>query len=124
MSEKIAKETAAVYTVPATRLAIPPEWSWLTALNLEERTKFFQEIIDILAATQRSNEWSTLAELITAWKEKATTREEQALTQLKQQVIAAGGSPEIAALLGKYRGQLSSVDEFIHNKQLEKSLEQ
>jgi hypothetical protein len=24
---------------------------------------------------------------------------------------------EVASLLGKYRGQLSSVDEFIHNKQ-------
>jgi hypothetical protein len=30
---------------------------------------------------------------------------------------------EVASLLGKYRGQLSSVDEFIRNKQSEKSLE-
>ena len=123
MSEETIKEPAAVYTISVTRLAIPAEWNWLTTLNLEERTTFFQEIIDILSTTQLFNDWSKLTERIAAWKERAETHEEQVLAQLKQQFIAEGGSPEVAALLGKYRGQFSSVEEFIRNKQIEKSLE-
>jgi hypothetical protein len=52
-----------------------------------------------------------------------TAEEKQALAELRAQFIAEGGPPEIAALWGKYRGQLSSVDEFIRNKQNEKKLE-
>jgi hypothetical protein len=37
--------------------------------------------------------------------------------------ISEGGPSEVALLLGKYRGRLSSVEEFIRSKQIEKSLE-
>jgi hypothetical protein len=124
MSEETFKEAATVYTVSATRLTIPSEWSWLKSLNQEERNAFLQEIINLIATIQPSSEWIALAERIAAWKERAETYEEQELAKLKQQFIAEGGSPEIASLLGKYRGQLSSVEEFLHNKQIEKSLEQ
>ncbi len=123
MSEETIKETATAYTISAPRLAIPPEWNWLKSLGPEERITFLQEIINLIAAAYPSANWAKLAERIAAWKEHAETQEAQALAKLKQQFIAEGGSPEVASLLGKYRGQLSSVDEFIQHKQIEKSLE-
>ncbi len=124
MSEENIKEARAAYTISAIRLTIPPEWDWLKTLNAEERSAFLQEVIDLIAVSQPSTSWRKLAERIAAWQKRAETQETQALTKLKQQFVEEGGSPEVASLLGKYRGRLSSVDEFIQNKQIEKSLEQ
>jgi hypothetical protein len=124
MSEERLKEAATTYVAAATRLVIPPEWDWLGGLDAEDQGTFFQEIIDAIAAAQQSNDWTILTERIAVWKKRAESEEQPSLAQLKQQVIKEGGSPELAALVGKYRGRLSSVDEFIRNKQNEKSLEQ
>jgi hypothetical protein len=123
MSKKIIKEAVTTYTIPATSLTIPQDWIWLKGLDLEEQTAFFQEIIEAIVAAQQSGDWSKLTEQIANWKKRAEANETQTLTELKQQFISEGGPPEVALLLGKYRGRLSSVEEFIRSKQIEKSLE-
>lgn len=123
MDEGNVKETATAYTVLSTRLAIPPEWNWLRNFSAEDRAAFFQEIMDIIATARQPGDWTKLSERVAAWKKRAEANEQQALAELRQQFVKEGGLPEIASLLGKYRGQLSSVDEFIRNKQSEKSLE-
>lgn len=123
MSEDRIKEPATTYVAAATRLVIPPEWTWLAVFDAEDQGTFFQEIIDAIAAAQKSNDWTILTDRIAIWKKRAESEEHSSLAQVKQQVIKEGGSPEVAALVGKYRGRLSSVDEFIRNKQIEKSLE-
>ena len=123
MSEKMTKETAGAYTIPTTGLTIPSEWRWLQKLNPEQRSAFFQEILDTIASTQQSGDWTALGEQIEVWAKQAEAEEEKTLAELRAQFISEGGPAEIASLLGKYRGQLSSVDEFIRNKQYEKQLE-
>lgn len=123
MSKGKIKESVTAYTVLATRLSIPPEWDWLMIFKAEDRAAFFQEIIDAIAAAQQTEDWRVLTERIAAWKKRAEANEQQALAEQRQQFIKEGGPPEIISLFGKYRRQLSSVDEFIRDKQIEKSME-
>jgi len=118
-NEKTAREATAAYAVSTTQLILPPEWRWLEALNPEERTSFLKELIDAITTASQSGDWAGVLERITAWREVAEAREEQALNELRQQLIAEGCPPEVASLLGRYRGQISSVDTFIHRKQIE-----
>lgn len=71
MSEEEIKETAVAYTVSATQLTIPPSWTWLAAFDLEVQTAFLQEILNITAEAQLSNDWNKLKMQITAWQEQA-----------------------------------------------------
>ena len=109
--------------MPSSGLNIPAEWTWLKRLKPEQQVAFFQEIIDTIASVEQSGDWTALREQIRAWEKKVASEEEETLAELKAQFISEGGPAEIATLLGKYRGQLSSVEEFIRHKQSEKSLE-
>lgn len=124
MSEETIKETAKAYTNAAPQLIVPPEWNWLRAFSAEDQAAFFQEIIDAIAAAYQAGDWTKLTERIADWKKQAEENQQQSLSEQKQQFIKEGAPPEVASLLGKYRGKLSSVDEFIRNKQIEKLLEQ
>ena len=123
MSEEPIKETATAYTNAATQLVVPPDWNWLGVFSAEDQAAFFQEIIDAIAAAYQSGDWTNLTDRIADWKKQAEENQQQSLTEQRQQFIKDGAPPEVALLLGKYRGRLSSVDEFIRNKQIEKSLE-
>ena len=95
----------------------------MRAFSAEDQATFFQEMINAIAAAYQTGDWTKLTDRIADWKKRAEENQQRSLTEQKQLIVKEGASPEVASLLGKYRGKLSSVDEFIRSKQIEKSLE-
>jgi hypothetical protein len=122
--ENSLKESSSAYSLPAQNLTLPAEWQWLDAFKADEREKFLQDLIKAISKAKQNHNWAELDVQINRWKKRAAQSKSEKLDELRRHFIQNGGSRETAMLLGKYQGRLSSVDQFIHNKRIEKSLEQ
>ena len=123
MGENSLNESAAHYQIALQQLSLPTEWQWLKVFPPGEQMRFLQEILNSLARAHQSGDWNKVRQQIADWKDRAEIHRQQTAEALRQSQTAGNLPPEIASLLGKYRGRLSSVDEFLRNKQVEKSLE-